>query len=72
MDFNDTLYHAIKDDGRSLRQLAKEADCDAASLSRFCGGFGILSSKIINKLLPVLGLELTQNETTESKKQEAQ
>ncbi len=60
MTFSETLRAAIEADKRSRYLLARESGVTQASLCRFMDGTRGLTTATLDRLVPVLGLALTQ------------
>ncbi len=65
---SDTLRQAMKADGRSLNQLAKESGVDVATLSRFGNSIRGLSQPASDALAMILGLDYRPAEAARAKK----
>jgi len=63
MGVNAELRKAITGDGRSLNQLARDAGCDVAAISRFVRGQRGLLTDSVEKLCDALKLELRPKRT---------
>jgi hypothetical protein len=56
--FSDVIRAAVERDGRPRNAICRAAGIDPAALCRFMHGTVGLSTSSLDKLLPVLGLEL--------------
>ena len=55
---SETLRDALRGDGRTMYRLSKDANVDAAVLSRFLSGERDVSLRVMDRLCRALGLEL--------------
>lgn len=67
MGVSTELRKAIRSDGRSLNQLARDAGCDPAQLSRFLRGQRGLTTDAVEKLCNLLKLELRPKRTRKAR-----
>lgn len=58
MSVSETLREAIRRDGRSLNQLARDSGCDDSVLSRFMRDERTITARVLDRLCNVLGLDL--------------
>ena len=57
---SDRVRDAIRADGRSISELSRLAGLQQPTLSRFANGHRDLTSDLLGRLLPVLGLTISQ------------
>ena len=60
VSLSDRVREAIRSDGRSISELSRLADIQRPTLSRFASGKRDLTSDILGRLLPVLGMKITE------------
>jgi transcriptional regulator with XRE-family HTH domain len=59
VSLSDRVREAIRSDGRSISELSRLADIQRPTLSRFASGKRDLTGDILGRLLPVLGMKIT-------------
>lgn len=64
---SEQLREAIRASGRSMLDIAREADLDKATMSRFLNGHRGLRMDVIDTLCKLLGLRLTNRRTTKKR-----
>jgi len=57
---SDRVRDAIRSDGRSISELSRLAGLQQPTLSRFANGHRDLTGDLLGRLLPVLGLTISQ------------
>ena len=57
---SDRVRDAIRSDGRSISELSRLAGLQQPTLSRFANGHRDLTGDLLGRLLPVLGLQISQ------------
>jgi predicted XRE-type DNA-binding protein len=57
---SDRVRDAIRRDGRSISELSRLAGLQQPTLSRFANGHRDLTGDLLGRLLPVLGLHISQ------------
>jgi predicted XRE-type DNA-binding protein len=57
---SDRVRDAIRSDGRSISELSRLAGMQQPTLSRFANGHRDLTGDLLGRLLPVLGLHISQ------------
>jgi transcriptional regulator with XRE-family HTH domain len=57
---SDRVRDAIRSDGRSISELSRLAGLQQPTLSRFANGHRDLTGDLLGRLLPVLGLHISQ------------
>ena len=59
VSLSERVREAIRSDGRSISELSRLADIQRPTLSRFASGKRDLTGDILGRLLPVLGMKIT-------------
>jgi predicted transcriptional regulator len=57
---SDRVRDAIRRDGRSISEISRLAKIQRPTLSRFAAGKRDLTGDILGRLLPVLGMNITE------------
>jgi len=60
VSLSERVREAIRSDGRSISELSRLADIQRPTLSRFAAGKRDLTGDILGRLLPVLGMKITE------------
>ena len=60
VSLSDRVRDAIRSDGRSISELSRLAGLQQPTLSRFANGHRDLTGDLLGRLLPVLGLQISQ------------
>jgi transcriptional regulator with XRE-family HTH domain len=60
VSLSERVREAIRSDGRSISELSRLADIQRPTLSRFASGKRDLTGDILGRLLPVLGMKITE------------